>query len=136
MAFLSILLLFFYPSLPKVRHPHPVKNTFLKLARQRLSLHRILILSLKFWLCRYLRFIVFGQIMPNDSQKHLSDKRLAWKDNKKYLVHLTISESLKSLQNFKSVRIRVLEVMGRYPSPLEYKVWITKYLSVGKLKRY
>ena len=54
--------------------------------------------------------------MPNDSQKHLNNKQLPWKQNRRYLVHFTFSEGLKctpnDLQNFKSLRVRVLEIMG------------------------
>ena len=58
--------------------------------------------------------LLFGQIMPNDSQKDPSNKRLMWKQSKRYLVHFTFSESFKStsnnLQNFKSLRVRVFEI--------------------------
>ena len=54
--------------------------------------------------------------MLNDLQKHLNNKRLSWTQNKRYLVNFTFSESLmstpNSLQNFKSLRVRVLEIMG------------------------
>ena len=61
--------------------------------------------------------------MPNDSQKHLNNERLPWKQNhKRYLVHFTFSEGFycnsKSLQYLKSlrvrvrVRVRVLEITG------------------------
>ena len=57
--------------------------------------------------------------MPNDSQNHLNNKWLPWKQNKRYLVHLTLSASLKStpysLQNFKFLRVRVLGITP--PSP-------------------
>ena len=32
------------------------------------------------------KWVVFGQIMPNDLQKHLNNKRLPWKQNKRYFV--------------------------------------------------
>ena len=70
--------------------------------------------------------------MPNDSQDHFDNKWLPWKQNKKYLVYLMFSASLKStpdsLQNFNSLKIRVLEItggrgVGSTPSP-KYKVWV------------
>ena len=47
------------------------------------------------------------------AKKHLYNKRLVWKQNKRYLVHFTFSKSFKSsLQNFKSLKVRVLEIIG------------------------
>ena len=71
--------------------------------------------------------------MPNDSQNHLSNKWLPWKQNKRYLVYLTFSASLRntpnSLQNFKFLRVRVLEITEEFrspppPPPPQYKVWV------------
>ena len=48
-------------------------------------------------------------------KNHLNNKWLPWKQNKRYLVYFTLSSSLKStnsLQNFKSLRVRVLEITG------------------------
>ena len=62
------------------------------------------------------KWVVFGQIMPNDLQNHLNDRWLPWKQNKRYLVHFMFSVGLKStcnsLQNFKSLTVRVPEITG------------------------
>ena len=66
--------------------------------------------------------------MPNDSQNRFNNKWLPWKQNKRYLVQLTFSAKFltfsTSLQNFKSLRVRVLQITGggRGGSPL--KVWV------------
>ena len=70
--------------------------------------------------------LLSGQIMPKDS---LSNKRLPWKQSKRYLVHFTFSEGFtsapNSLQNFKSLRVRVVEITGGLAQPLpQYKVWL------------
>ena len=64
--------------------------------------------------------------MPNDSQKHLNNKELPSKQNKRYLVHFKFFESLKSipdsLKDFKSLRVRVLEITGDGgPPPLSIR---------------
>ena len=52
--------------------------------------------------------------MPNDLQNHLNNKWLPRKQNKRYLVYFMFSVSLtstpNSLQNFKSLRVRVPEI--------------------------
>ena len=59
--------------------------------------------------------------------------------NKRYLVHFTFSESFKStsnsLQNFKSLRVRVLEITGglSHPPPPPVLGVGTKHLSMGRV---
>ena len=81
----------------------------------------------------------FGQIMPRSSQNYLNNKWLPWKQNKRYLVHLTFSASLKSttngLQNFKSLRVRV-RARVRILEITEVQGVSTKHLSMGKVKSF
>ena len=69
--------------------------------------------------------------MRNDSQNYLSNKQLLWKQDKRYLVHFAFCESFKStsnsLQNFKSLNVRVLEIMWglALPPPLSIRCWGT-----------
>ena len=62
------------------------------------------------------KFSATFRFMPNDLQNRLNNKWLPWKQNKRYLVHFMFSVSLKntlnSLQNFKSLSVRVPEIMG------------------------
>ena len=52
--------------------------------------------------------------MPSDSQKHLNNECLPWKQNKRYSVHFTFSDSFNgtpnSPQNFKSLKSGVVEI--------------------------
>ena len=96
-----VLSLFFHPSFPKTRHSYPNKSYFFEISKTRAIMsQRFCVLSLRLRLRqKFENELLFGQIMPNDSQKHLNNKRLSWKQNKRYLVHFTFSEGFKSTPN-------------------------------------
>ena len=66
------------------------------------------LLSLKLMLQQEFKSgLCFSQMIPIDSQKPMNNKQLPWKQNKRYLIHFTFSESQKStansIQNFMSL---------------------------------
>ena len=72
------------------------------------------LLSLKLRLRQEFEYeLFFGQIMPNNSQKHLNKKRLPCKQNKKqFTLHFFegFVIATNSIQNFKPLRVRVIEI--------------------------
>ena len=85
---------------------------------------RFYLLSLKLRLQQEFENGLFsGQIMPNNLQEHLNNKRLPWEQNQRYLVHFIFFEDFKStpnrLLNFKSLEIKVFKSQGGwlYPPP-------------------
>ena len=114
----------YYYTCPSLKSGTPTltKVTILKLIRQAPSCHKVLVCYL--YNCSYDRHLkmgcIFGQIMPQDSQKHFCNKQVLRKHNKRYSVHFTFCESFKStpnsLPNFKSLKVLFLflEIIGEW----------------------
>ena len=108
-----------HPSLPKIRYSHPNKKYFSEISKTRANTSQSFsVWSLKVWWLwqAFENGLFFGQIMLNDSENHLNNKWLPWKQNKRYLIYSKFSMSLRStpnsLQSFQSLRVRILEITG------------------------
>ena len=104
-----VLSLIFYLSLPKIRHFHPNEKYCFEFSKTKAIISESFNMSpLKLWLWQVFEngLVFLVKLCQTNSQNHLSNKWLLWKENKKIFSSFNISASLKStpntLQNFKS----------------------------------
>ena len=127
MAFFQFLSLVFYPYLPKIRHSHPNKKYLIFVISKTMAIvsQRFNVLSVICGNDRYLKMFFFIKLCLESLEQYIY-YNIPWKQNKKiFSSYYVFYEYPNSLQNFRSLRIRVPEITGggRVGLPLD-KVWV------------